>query len=273
MLIVAADQRNSMKAVVADAPNGTDAISTAELGEIKGDLVKYLANEAPAVLLDPEVALPQIPDEGVIDKNTALVVGMDASGYETVDGLRFTRFVDGMSAQRAREFGADAIKMLWYVRPDHQDENSRVANEIRDLVAECERAGVLLIVELLTYQLEDETDEEYASAFASLVAEGARLAVNCGSKVLKLQYPGSAEGCRLVEEASQGVPWAVLSAGVEHDTFVQQLAIAMENGAAGAMAGRALWKDSLSYDADKRRDLLTTRALPRLRDLEEVVDR
>lgn len=273
MLIVAADQRNSMKAVVADAPSGTDAISTSELGQIKGDLVKYLANEAPAVLLDPEVALPQIPDEGIIDKNTALVVGMDASGYETVDGLRFTRFVEGMSVKRAREFGADAIKMLWYVRPDRQDENSRVATEIRDLVAECERAGVLLIVELLTYQLEGETDEEYASAFGSLVAEGARLAVKCGSKVLKLQYPGSAEGCRLVEEASQGVPWAVLSAGVEHDTFVQQLAIAMENGAAGAMAGRALWKDSLSYDADKRRDLLTTRALPRLRDLEEVVDR
>ena len=58
MLIVAADQRNSMKAVMQDAPNGTSAITTVELAEAKADLVRHLANHGPAILLDPEVALP-----------------------------------------------------------------------------------------------------------------------------------------------------------------------------------------------------------------------
>ncbi|MFT4219592.1 MAG: hypothetical protein QM611_03630 [Microbacterium sp.] len=272
MLIVAADQRNGMKAAIKDAPNGSDAISREELAEAKADLVRHLANHAPAILLDPEVALPAIVDDGVLSRGTALVVGLDASGFETVDGLKHTRFVPGVTPRTARELGGDAAKMLWYTRPDRQGLDSRVAGEIRDLVAECEAEGLLLIVELLTYQLEGESDEDYAAAFPQLVADGAALAVACGAKVLKLQYPGSAEGVSAVTAAAQGVPWAVLSAGVDHETFIEQIRVAMAGGAAGAMAGRSLWKDSLSISADTREQLLTERALPRLRELAAVVD-
>ena len=272
MLIVAADQRNGMKAAIKDAPDGSEAITRAELAEVKADLVRHLANHAPAILLDPEVALPAIVDDGVLSRDTALVVGLDASGFETVDGLKYTRYVDGVSAATVRELGGDVAKMLWYVRPDRQDADSRLAHEIRDLVTACEAEGVLLIVELLTYQLEGESDETYAAAFPGLVADGAALAVACGAKVLKLQYPGSAEGCAAVTEAAQGVPWAVLSAGVDHATFIEQVRTAMAGGASGAMAGRALWKDSLSFSADTREELLTERALPRLRELADAVD-
>ena len=134
MLIVAADQRNGMKAAIKDAPNGSDAISREELAEVKADLVRHLANHAPAILLDPEVALPQIVDDGVLARDTALVVGLDASGAETVDGLKYTRYVPGTTPHSIREQGADVAKMLWYTRPDKQDADSRVAHEIRDLV-------------------------------------------------------------------------------------------------------------------------------------------
>lgn len=273
MLIVAADQRNGMKAAIKDAPNGSEAITREELAEVKADLVRHLANHAPAILLDPEVALPAIVDDGVLSRDTALVVGLDASGFETVDGLKYTRYVDGVTPHSVRELGADVAKMLWYTRPDKQDADSRVAQEIRDLVEACEAEGLLLIVELLTYQLAGESDEEYAAAFPSLVADGAALAVAAGAKILKLQYPGSAEASAAVTEAAQGVPWAVLSAGVDHETFIGQVATAVANGAAGAMAGRSLWKDSLSFDAGRREELLTTRALPRLRELAAAVDR
>jgi sulfofructosephosphate aldolase len=269
MLIVAADQRNSMKAVMSDAPG---EVSTAELAAAKADLVRYLANNAPAILLDPEVALPAVVDDGVLVRGTSLVVGMDASGYETADGLRYTRLVPGMTARRVRELGGDAAKMLWYLRPDRQDTGSRVAAEMRELIEACTAEGVLLIVELLTYRLKDETEQAYAAAFPTLVADGARLAVACGAKVLKLQYPGSAEGCAAVTAAADGVPWAVLSAGVDHETFLAQVATAMAHGAGGAMAGRVLWKDSLSVSPDLRRDYLTKRALPRLHELAAVVD-
>lgn len=272
MLIVAADQRNGMKAAIKDAPGGSEAITREELAAVKADLVRHLANHAPAILLDPEVALPAIVDDGVLARETALVVGLDASGFETVDGLRYTRFVPGVTPRTVRELGGGVAKMLYYTRPDKQDETSRVFAEIRDLVEACEAEGLLLIVELLTYQLEGESDQEYAAAFPALVAEGAALAVAAGAKILKLQYPGSAEASAAVTAAAQGVPWAVLSAGVDHETFIGQVATAVANGAAGAMAGRSLWKDSLSFDAARRAELLTTRALPRLRELADAVD-
>ena len=269
MLIVAADQRNSMKAVMTDEPG---AVSDAELAAAKSDLVRLLASSAPAILLDPEIALPAVVDDGTLARGTALVVGMDASGYETVDGLRYTRLVPGVTARRVRELGGDVAKMLFYVRPDRQDAGSPLADQIRELVRECADEGILLIVELLTYRLDGESEEAYRAAFPGLVADGARLAEACGAKTLKLQYPGSAEGCRAVTAAAAGVPWAVLSAGVDHATFLEQVRTAMANGASGAMAGRSLWKDSLSTSAATREDYLTTRALPRLRELAAVVD-
>jgi tagatose 1,6-diphosphate aldolase len=197
---------------------------------------------------------------------------MDASGFETVDGLRYTQYVPGVTPRTVRDLGGDVAKMLWYVRPDRQDAGSRVADEMRELIAACSREGLLLIVELLTYRLEDETPEEYAAAFPTLVADAAALAVECGAKVLKLPYPGSADACAAVTKAADGVPWAVLSAGVDHATFVEQVATAVANGASGAMAGRSLWKDSLAMTRDERRALLTERALPRLHELAAAVD-
>ncbi|WP_430868050.1 hypothetical protein [Demequina aurantiaca] len=271
MLIVAADQRNGMKAVMTDGPDG--AVTFEELAAAKADLVRYLGNEASAILLDPEVALPAIPDNGVLSRDTALVVGMDASGFEEVDGLRFTRFVPGVTPQTVLDLGGDVAKMLWYMRSDRQDAASRVGQEIKELVSACEAAGLLLIVEILAYRLDGESEEEYAAKLPELVAGATRVSVECGAKVLKLQYPGSAEACAAVTTAAEGVPWAVLSAGVDHTTFIGQVRTAVANGASGAMAGRSLWKDSLSVNHDVRADLLTNRAVPRLRELQDAVDR
>ena len=113
----------------------------------------------------------------------------------------------------------------------------------------CEEEGLLLIVEVLTYRLEDESEEDYQAAFPQLVADAAQIAVECGAKVLKLPYPGSAKASAAVTAAASGVPWAVLSAGVDHATFIKQVETAVANGARGAMAGRSLWKDSLAVSA------------------------
>jgi tagatose-1,6-bisphosphate aldolase/sugar (pentulose or hexulose) kinase len=272
MLIVAADQRNGMKAVMTDAPDGPGSVTLEQLADAKSDLVRYLGNHAPAILLDPEVSLPRVVEDSTLARDTALVVGMDASGFETVDGLRYTRYVDGVTARGVRELGGDVAKMLFYMRPDQQTADSRVGQEIRDLVKACEAEGLLLIVEVLTYRLENETEEDYREAFPQLVADAARIAVECGAKVLKLPYPGSAEASAAVTAAASGVPWAVLSAGVDHETFIKQVEIAVANGASGAMAGRSLWKDSLAVSSETREHLLTSRALPRLRELATVVD-
>lgn len=271
MLVVAADQRNGMRAVM-NCPEGPEGVSVEELAEAKADLVAHLGNHAPAILLDPEVALPKVVDEGTLTPGTALVVGMDASGFEEVDGLRYTRYVPGVGVGTVRELGGDAAKMLWYLRPDQPASVERVSAEITELVEACAAEGVLLIVEILTYRLEGETEQEYADRFPGLVAEAARISVEHGAKVLKLAYPGSAEACEAVSRAAGDVPWAVLSAGVDHSTFVGQVRTAVAHGAVGAMAGRSLWKDSLAMTTADREQLLSSQARPRLAELVETID-
>src|SRR5690606_37225072 len=82
MLIVAADQRNGMRQAMSDDPSTVDHEG---LAAAKSDLVRHLGNRAPAILLDPEVALPQVVDDGTLDAHTGLVVALDASGFATTD--------------------------------------------------------------------------------------------------------------------------------------------------------------------------------------------
>ncbi len=91
--------------------------------------------------------------------------------------------------------------------------------------------------------------------------------------MLKLPYPGTEDACAAVTALCGTVPWAVLSAGVDHETFIGQVEVAMRNGASGVIAGRSLWKDCISLDRTVTRDRLTAVAVPRLRQIQDVVAR
>ncbi len=266
MLVVAMDQRGSMRTLI-ESPDRP--VNDSDLVASKLDLVRYLGNRAPGVLLDPEFAVPQVVDEGILARDCALMVGMDQTGYATGDhGLRVSRVVDGINARRVRELGGTAGKMNLYLRPDVEGVDSATARLMRSVIEDFEREDALVVIEILTYALPDEDRDEFEAKSGDLVLGAAVLARECGAKVLKLQYPGSAEGCRAVTEALGDIPWAVLSAGVDHTTFLGRLEIALANGAQGAIAGRSLWKDCLSTDRAEQRRRLEELAYPRLQELQ-----
>jgi tagatose 1,6-diphosphate aldolase len=91
--------------------------------------------------------------------------------------------------------------------------------------------------------------------------------------VLKIPFPGSAESCANITAMCGEVPWAVLSAGVDHSTFIQQVDTAMANGASGVIAGRSLWKDCISLDRATQRTRLSSVAVPRLREIQAIVEK
>ena len=230
-------------------------------------------NHAPSVLLDPECALPRVVDEGILGRDVGLLVGMDASGWQTKAGspLRYSAVITGVDAARVRALGGTAAKLLVYMRPDHEDEDGHAARLVREVVADCRAHDLLLVVEILVYRLEHESEEEYERNKPDLVRAGAVRSVAAGAKVLKLQYPGSAEACRAVTQAAGGAPWALLSAGVDHATFLEQLRVALANGASGAIAGRSLWKDAVSLEETERVDRLQRLALPRLKEIQALM--
>jgi tagatose-1,6-bisphosphate aldolase len=274
MMVIACDQRGGMRSLLASDPAEQAGITDAMLGETKSDIVQYLANEASSVLLDPLCAVPKVVDEGVLARDVALIIGLDASGFDlSPQGYRLSRLVPGIDARRVRELGGTGGKIMVYLRSDRPEANTQNIGILRQCIADFTREDLLLVVEFLTYELPGESREDYRARIPELVLGGTRICLDCGAKVLKLPYPGSAEACAGVSRLAGEIPWAVLSAGVDQETFLKQVEIAMRNGASGVIAGRALWKDCISLDRDMQRRKLASVAVPRLRQIQAVVDR
>ena len=273
MMVVACDQRGAMRKLLASDPAHQAKIGTDILGQVKADIITHLANEASCVLLDPVCALPHVVMEGVLARDTALLIGLDDSGWdvEPDTGYRRSLLVPGVTARRVRELGGTGAKLLVYLRPDRPAANEYNLTLIADCVADFAREDVLLVVEILTYQVDGEEAADYAAKFPELIVGCARLALDYGAKVLKLPYPGTEAACEQISALAADVPWAVLSAGVDHDTFLVQVETAMRAGASGVIAGRSLWKDCISLDPEVRREKLRTIATPRLRMIQEVL--
>jgi tagatose 1,6-diphosphate aldolase len=236
----------------------------------KADLVDTVGRDASAVLLDPDVSLPHIVDRELMPRDVGLLVRIEADGHATQDGLRRSQLVEGLGALGARARGATAAKVMVFLRADREDLDGGTARMVREALEDCRRAELLCVMELMTYRLDDESAEAFVARREDLIVEGAVLLQECGAKVLKLEYPGSAKACRRVTDAL-GVPWAVLSAGVDHEAFCDQLRASMDGGSDGFIAGRSLWKEAVGRPPSERRRFLDGVARRRMEDLLRIV--
>jgi tagatose-1,6-bisphosphate aldolase len=274
IMVIACDQRGGIRKLLANTPEEQKKITDSMLSDTKADVVRYLAAEAPSVLLDPVCAVPRVVQEAALARDVALLIGLDASGYDTdAHGHYLSKLVPGIDARRVRELGGTGGKLMVYLRSDENTGNEPNIGIIKSCIADFAKEDLLLVVEFLTYPMPGESDEAYKAKFPSLIEGGSRMCLDLGSKVLKIPYPGSAEACARITRMAGHVPWSVLSAGVDHATFIGQVEIAMANGASGVIAGRSLWKDCVSLDREKQKHLLLTRALPRLREIQAILAR
>jgi sulfofructosephosphate aldolase len=244
----------------------------AEQLAFKADLADTVGRDASSLLLDPDVSLPHIVDRGLVGRDVGLLVRIEADGADVRDGLRESQLISGLGAEGARARGATGAKVMVFLRADREDLDGHTAALVRSALEDCRRADLLCVIELMTYRLDDESAEEFAGRREDLIVEGARLLQECGSKVLKLEYPGSAGACRRVTDAID-VPWAVLSAGVDHAAFRDQLRDSMDGGADGFIAGRSLWKEAVGLPEPERRRFLDGVARRRFEELLAIVDR
>jgi tagatose-1,6-bisphosphate aldolase len=272
MMVIACDQRGGMRDVLAKTPEARAAITNAMLGETKMDIAKHLAFHAGCVLVDPLCAVPAIVDSGVLDRTTALLIGLDASGFDvTPEGYRKSNMVPGITARRVRELGGTGGKVMVYLRSDTPGADDHNIAILKDVIADFAAEDVLLVVEFLTYALPGESPEDYKARTPGLIEGGSQICLDLGAKLLKIPFPGTAESCAAVTAMCGDVPWAVLSAGVDHATFLGQVETAMAAGASGVIAGRSLWKDCISLDRAVTKERLETIAVPRLREIQAVI--
>ena len=233
---------------------GLDASAEAQRA-IKRDVADTVGRDASALLLDPDVSVRHVVETGALGDGVALIVRIEADGFDVADGLRRSHLIDGLGAAGAIDRGADAAKVMVFVRADREDLDGHAAQVTRAALADCRAHGLPCVIEAMTYRLEDESEAAFAARHGDLVREAAVLLEACGAELLKLEYPGSVAACESVTAALR-VPWAVLSAGVGHEEFCGQLTAARAAGAAGFIAGRSLWKECVGLPAAERRAFL-----------------
>jgi tagatose-1,6-bisphosphate aldolase len=128
-----------------------------------------------------------------------------------------------------------------------------------------------VVIENLIYPLPGE--DLAGQVREDAIIEAARALNDLDIDLLKLEYPGSPQGCRRLAGILTR-PWAVLSAGVPFDQFNGIIEIAAgEGGASGFIAGRSVWREVVGLTGPHREEFLTTVARPRLERLIAVAER
>ncbi len=241
-----------------------------ELSCFKLDITSTLAGDATAVLLDPEVSAAQAIAQGAIPGNVGLVVALESTGYTGDAMARHAQIIPGWSVEKAKRMGASAIKLLVYYHPD-----SSTASEIEDFTAkvaeDCQKHDLVLMLEPLSYALE-ENKKLNSEEKRYVVVETARRLTRLNIDILKAEFPLDIADAdeskwtaafREISSASSN-PWILLSAAVDYEIFVRQVAAACNAGASGIAVGRAVWKETVQMGREERVNFLRTVGKERL---------
>lgn len=266
---LALDHRQNLRRAL--NPENPNAVPGSSLTDFKLSVTSALAGQATAVLLDPQYSAAQAVATGVIPNNVGLVVAVEATGYAGDPSARQSRILPGWSVNKAKLMGADMIKLLVYYHPD-----SPTAAEIEDftqqVAEECQQYDLGIMLEPLSYPLDPNQKKLSSAEKRFVVVETARKLTPLGVDVLKAEFPLDTanidqaiwqEACAEVSAASV-VPWILLSAAVDFDTYLRQVTVACSSGASGIAVGRAVWKEAVQMKPENRRVFLKTTGRIRL---------
>ena len=273
--IIAMDQRNTLRRMFTAV--GIDA-TDADLRTSKVDVARALTPLASGILFDPTYGVPAVTEAGALDPSCGLLVASEPAVRGSFNGEPRTHRDPELDARWVLDQGGDANKFFAQLRADRPapgaDEPDLVTecfDAVREVVADCRAAGIPSVIENLVYPLPDE--DLSGRRREDAIIEAARALNEIDIDLLKLEYPGSPEGCRRLAEVLDR-PWAVLSAGVPFDQFTEVLKVAFdEGGASGFIAGRSVWRESLPLTGPERASFLDTVARDRLATLLAVASK
>ncbi len=270
--VFAIDHRDSLRAFL--APDDPGSISAEEITALKTQMVRAIAPEATGVMLEPEYSIPQVIDAGAIPPGIGFTAALESQGYLGNPEAGPTTLLEGYSIEQARASGASCAKLLLPYRPDRP--LSEAQEEVgREVVAECRRVGIPVVLEPLFYGLDNPADRP-----KMVLTTAVRFAA-INPDLLKLPFPVDPAHdtdedhwfatCRAISETCH-MPWAMPSGGGSCESYAAQLEGALAAGAAGFMVGRALWGEAALAPAAERAALLDHLVRPRMRQLRGLLD-
>jgi len=278
LAVLALDHRNNLRSAL--NPSHPDTVPDAALSAFKNDVTRALAPAASAVLLDPEVGAFQAIAQGALPGDVGLVVAIEATGYTGDPAARQSRILDGWSVVQAKRMGASAVKLLVYYHPDAPTADA-IETLVAQVAADCQQQDIPFMLEPLSYGLDPAQKKLVGDERRRVVIESARRLTAIGGDVLKAEFPldittvpdreAWSATCAELTTAS-AVPWVLLSASVDYDTYLEQVAVACQQGASGVAAGRAVWQEAPQLDDEARLAFLRGTAFERMQRITALVD-
>jgi tagatose 1,6-diphosphate aldolase len=271
--MVAVDQRPPIRGRIAQVM-GEAAVTWERIGAIKATLLKHLQPHASAMLLDPGYALPYA--HRLLDPAKGLLVTLERFEFESAaGGGRLTSTYPGWTPAHIKRLGADGVKVMLFYRPDAPAEvNAAQQDFVRRIGAACRAQEIAFLLEPLVYPLAQ--DPAGAAAYVEdpgkrpeLVIETVRefAKPDYGVDIFKLETPLAAATIPAPEDQSSAVadaaawfakidslldrPWVMLSAGAGMEPFRRVLSYAVQAGASGYLAGRAIWWEAFQAWPDE----------------------
>jgi tagatose 1,6-diphosphate aldolase len=276
--ILALDHRGNLRRIL--NPNQPESVTHAVMVEFKRQVVAALAPQSSAVLLDPEIGAAPAIVQDALPGTVGLMMAVEATGYTGDPGARASQVLPGWGVDKIRRMGASAVKLLVYYHPESPLAQQQEAL-VEQVAEDCVRYDIPLFLEPLSYSLDPARKGLPSSELRQVVIETARRLTPLGIDILKAEFPLNVKGepdesawldaCRELNAASQ-TPWTLLSAGVDFDTFLRQVHVALRTGASGVLAGRAVWKEAGDLSGEQRQDFLHTTAAMRMRQLTALCD-
>ncbi len=271
--ILAFDQRGTYRKMLPENSSYDTAV------DIKREVVTALSPHASAVLLDTDYGLPSMLN---VARCSGLLMALERSGYTGDSTYRRIEFDPKWTVGKIKRVGASAVKLLAYYHPHSGALAEEIEGMVKNIADECHRYDLPLFLEPISYSLDatiSKESAEFAKTRPEVVRETAERLSKTGTDVLKLEFPVDAAfdgdqvawqtACEAVSKVCT-VPWVLLSAGVDFDTFAEQTRIACQSGASGFLAGRAIWKEAVTMPRADRLRFLAEKGTERLYRLSKI---
>lgn len=255
-----------------------EPLTDAQFTSFKQAVVGGLVSEASAVLMDPAYGIGAAVAERRLGAK-GLLAPVEVTDYDLHPSRRKVNFIPGWSVEKIKRVGGDGVKLLL---PYHPEASNRHENHqiVAQLVEQCGEQDIPFFLEPIAFSLDPDRKLDNAE-LRQIVVEMAQTFSAMGVDVLKLEFPLDANqsrdeeewraACEAVDLACM-VPWALLSAGVDYETFKAQARVACEAGASGVIVGRAVWAEAVELQGELRTDFIRTNALQRMHELANLCE-
>ncbi len=288
--MVAVDQRPPIFAQLGKALHcAPEAVPFSQVLAAKRALVQAFAPHANAILVDPNWAYPAAAD--LLNPHAGLLLTLE--DHRTTPDRRSHSIAD-WSVDKIADLGADGVKLLaWYHPRASAEVQAHQQAWVQAVGEACARRDLPFVLELLLYPLGDEDAAAYREDPAKRsdeVLQSVQAFAHPRFQVdlFKLESPLAAEDVPALDDpaaarctqvfaqlhqACAGRPWVMLSAGASSTAFERVVGHAARAGAAGFLAGRALWADALAHwpDAAAVQAHLLQQGVPRLQQLRALM--